>query len=1031
MTTLSLIKSRWFRIASVSVILCLVVLLGTPLLARYLAQQWLLENGGEQVHFEDVDLNLFTGKLVLQGLEVKVDNETTLVFDTVGLDLEWWPLLSKQVDLQSLQLTGLRLIIDNLDPEAMRVGGIRLPTTAPDGEPPAKASSAWLSGIKALTLQDFHILIRDPQFELDVTLDYLRLTRMAQWAPEQAAVLELAGRINDAPVQISGQLAPFAEQPRYDLDLSVEKLQLGAFRKLASPPIDQLSGLLSYAGKLTFEQSEAALKLSQTGKIALESLRLTLSEPGLETSIGQFSHTGKLGFEQSGALLRFNEEGDIALESLRLAMSEAGVETSFDRFSHSGPLTFEQSETALKLSQAGKTAVESLRLALREQGLETSIGQFSHDGKLGFEQSDSLLTLNEEGGIAVASLHLAMSEAGLETSIEQFSHNGKLGFEQSGDALMLNEGGEIALESLSLAMSEPGLETSIGQFSHNGELAFGQSGESVSLEQDGAVSLGSLGVSLRQPALDIQNNKLELTARLKYSDSPSGAEMRLASDISMENLDVKASERKVSLVSAETLRIDELLFQAADQLSIKTISSEQIRVGKVSDVDAEKPQSLAYSDKLQIAGLSRAGNLVAIDSVAYEGFHNRIVRDKDGNLEVMRFIDIIENLNTPAATTEKTDAGTLEKGAEEEQAEPVDLVIGSIRASQGSSVTFIDDKVKPSFVATVIFKEISLEQLDTRKPEQKSPLRLDGAIGKYTRLSLSGDVKPFLKPVSVDLVGKIEALDLPALSSYTWESLGLQLDSGTLDADLKLVSKDELLDGKVDLVLHQLELGKVDSQSGLQSNIPVPLDTALSTLRDKNNTIKLTIPVEGNMNDPKFDASDAINQVLATAMKTGALSYLQHALQPFGTLIAAAQYAGEAITKVRLNPLEFEAGQATLTTTGEEYLAKVAKVMQERPEIAIKLCGVAVQQDNIFFQQQQQQDQPDQTAVADTDAGQPSAEAPAMDEQKLTDLAMLRADVVKDYLAEKHQVPASRLVGCRAHIELDPPDAKPRTDLLI
>jgi len=987
MTPLSLVKLRWFRIVSVTVILCLVVLLGTPLLARYLAQQWLLDNGGEQVLFEDVDLNLFTGHLVLQGLEVKVDYETTLVFDTVGLDLEWWPLLSKQVDVQSLQLTGLRLIIDNLDPEAMRVGGIRLPTTAPDDEPPAKASSAWLSGIKALTLQDFHILIRDPQFELDVTLDYLRLTRMAQWAPEQAAVLELAGRINDAPVQISGQLAPFAEQPRYDLDLSVEKLQLGAFRKLASPPIDQLSGLLSYAGKLTFEQSEAALKLSQTGKIALESLRLTLSEPGLETSIGQFSHTGKLGFEQSGALLRFNEEGDIALESLRLAMSEAGVETSFDRFSHSGPLTFEQSETALKLSQAGKTAVESLRLALREQGLETSIGQFSHDGKLGFEQSDSLLTLNEEGGIAVASLHLAMSEAGLETSIEQFSHNGKLGFEQSG--------------------------------------------ESVSLEQDGAVSLGSLGVSLRQPALDIQNNKLELTARLKYSDSPSGAEMRLASDISMENLDVKASERKVSLVSAETLRIDELLFQAADQLSIKTISSEQIRVGKVSDVDAEKPQSLAYSDKLQIAGLSRAGNLVAIDSVAYEGFHNRIVRDKDGNLEVMRFIDIIENLNTPAATTEKTDAGTLEKGAEEEQAEPVDLVIGSIRASQGSSVTFIDDKVKPSFAATVIFKEISLEQLDTRKPEQKSPLRLDGAIGKYTRLSLSGDVKPFLKPVSVDLVGKIEALDLPALSSYTWESLGLQLDSGTLDADLKLVSKDELLDGKVDLVLHQLELGKVDSQSGLQSNIPVPLDTALSTLRDKNNTIKLTIPVEGNMNDPKFDASDAINQVLATAMKTGALSYLQHALQPFGTLIAAAQYAGEAITKVRLNPLEFEAGQATLTATGEEYLAKVAKVMQERPEIAIKLCGVAVQQDNIFFQQQQQQDQPDQTAVADTDAGQPSAEAPAMDEQKLTDLAMLRADVVKDYLAEKHQVPASRLVGCRAHIELDPPDAKPRTDLLI
>ena len=127
MISLSLLKSRWFRIVSISVILCLVVLLGTPLLARYLAQQWLLENGGEQVLFEDVDLNLFTGNLVLQGLEVKVDNETTLFFDSVDLELEWWPLQRRQVDVQSMQLTGLHLIIDNRDPEATRIGGIPYP----------------------------------------------------------------------------------------------------------------------------------------------------------------------------------------------------------------------------------------------------------------------------------------------------------------------------------------------------------------------------------------------------------------------------------------------------------------------------------------------------------------------------------------------------------------------------------------------------------------------------------------------------------------------------------------------------------------------------------------------------------------------------------------------------------------------------------------------------------------------------------------------------------------------------------------
>ena len=199
--------------------------------------------------------------------------------------------------------------------------------------------------------------------------------------------------------------------------------------------------------------------------------------------------------------------------------------------------------------------------------------------------------------------------------------------------LTLSDEGNIAVASLRLDMSETELKTSIGHFSHNGKLAFEQSNNNISLEQDGAIRLGLLDVSVRQPALDFQSSNLELTSRLKFSDSPSGAEMRLASDIALENLDVRARERKVSLVSAETLRIEELLFQAIDQLSIKTISSEQIRVGKVPDEETEELQSLARSDKLQIAGLSRAGNLIAIDSVAYEGFHNRIVRDRRWQFE--------------------------------------------------------------------------------------------------------------------------------------------------------------------------------------------------------------------------------------------------------------------------------------------------------------------------------------------------------------------------------------------------------------
>jgi hypothetical protein len=217
----------------------------------------------------------------------------------------------------------------------------------------------------------------------------------------------------------------------------------------------------------------------------------------------------------------------------------------------------------------------------------------------------------------------------------------------------------------------------------------------------------------------------------------------------------------------------------------------------------------------------------------------------------------------------------------------------------------------------------------------------------------------------------------------------------------------------------------------------VPLDTALDTLRDKNNTIKLEIPVAGNVNDPKFSVNDAVSQALAKGVQKGALSYLTLALQPYGTLITAAKYAGEAATRVQLNPVEFEPGQSVLDDSDREYLDKVAKVLKDRPKIAIKLCGVAASQDQLFFQQQQQKQQQQQQqqqqaakTPAQAQAGSP-LEAPVVDETQLSEIAEQRAAAVKDFLIEKHKVPASRLVGCLPQLEIDDAKAKPRTDLLI
>ena len=83
------------------------------------------------------------------------------------------------------------------------------------------------------------------------------------------------------------------------------------------------------------------------------------------------------------------------------------------------------------------------------------------------------------------------------------------------------------------------------------------------------------------------------------------------------------------------------------------------------------------------------------------------------------------------------------------------------------------------------------------------------------------------------------------------------------------------------------------------------LDSALKLMRDKQNNVRLNIPLSGDINDPQFSVADAVNKVLAKTLQTSALSYLKFMLGPYGLGISAAEFAYNQATKIRLNPIGF------------------------------------------------------------------------------------------------------------------------------
>jgi outer membrane protein OmpA-like peptidoglycan-associated protein len=440
---------------------------------------------------------------------------------------------------------------------------------------------------------------------------------------------------------------------------------------------------------------------------------------------------------------------------------------------------------------------------------------------------------------------------------------------------------------------------------------------------------------------------------------------------------------------------------------------------------------------LQIDKIIYAGNALSIDTIDQQSIVSRVVRSKDGKLSMVRIIDLIARLSDPVDSgTEKPASKTpvADTADTAEQANPLQVTIKQIKATGDSKIHFIDESVDPEFDIVLDFQKFEVMNIDTAKPEQPTTLSLEAKSGKYTTLTADGMIKPFLETLDIDMKAELKAMDLPSLTPYTHDSLGLDIKSGTLETDMRVKTEKQSMDGNVVLRLYQFEVESVDVENSLQSQIPLPLNAALDALRDRNNMIKLEIPIKGDPNSPDFNFNDAIQQALAKGVSMGALAYLSYALQPYGALISIAKYAGEEISRVRLKPAEFAPGESTLDKTDRDYLGKVAKILHDRPKVAVKLCGVAVDKDlDVFRKQQTGKKKPakEQKGTSSKTAPTASSEPTAEEKKYLEELATKRATVVKEYLVEKHNSDASHLVGCQPKLELGSAEEQPRTDLLI
>ncbi len=500
--------------------------------------------------------------------------------------------------------------------------------------------------------------------------------------------------------------------------------------------------------------------------------------------------------------------------------------------------------------------------------------------------------------------------------------------------------------------------------------------------QQPAINSGTLTQAIDY-CLDIASTEWngDISVTTPTADKPLG--LNLAGDLVIADFITTNN-----LLQRDLLDFDKLSINKIDITSLDNIAFDKLKLADVNGLEltsAEDKYTLSVSG-LDISTFNYANNTLAIGKVTVNDPALEITQNKDGTFDFDEWK--IETTDAAKDNNKVTETATTE---------PLKIKLGEFSLDTTRVMEFTDLSVEPNM--HIGFKEmhVNVKDLDTEKPDQESPIALSAKTTRHGTIDISGTAKPFEPDPSFDASGKISGLDLRAASPKAEQAIGHIIKSGQLDANLKLFADKGQLDSNIGLVLHHFNLkakSKEDA-AALDGMFGMPINQSLVLLKDKKGTIKLDIPITGDINNPDFDPTDAIIKATAKATTVTLITFYT----PYGLAYAGGNVLFNLATAMNFEPLLFDAGSSQLTDASKQQLDKLAELLTERPAVHLTLCGFTNlnDRDKLF------------TEIIDREKIKPPTA------ERLTELKKLgadRQDNVKNYLISAGKIEHNRLILC-------------------
>jgi hypothetical protein len=550
------------------------------------------------------------------------------------------------------------------------------------------------------------------------------------------------------------------------------------------------------------------------------------------------------------------------------------------------------------------------------------------------------------------------------------------------------------------------------------------------LEVSGKVELDNLLVhNIQNPTLAAALEKLAGTVNTKLD-----FKLRLEPGISLD-LEMGGEFGLQGAVLAEQgaqLEADNVEWQGTTTVHIDLSNSAaspefevngKLELAGLRAVDAGDDFELLSLGGINLQGLNVTQEHAAIDELTLSDLEVHVQRLAHGSLRLPGDL---------AATSTAPDEATPLSAADGNQttAAPYSAQVGRLILAGNNRILVRDEAVQPVFTAELTIEELLLEEIDTAGTGPLS-ISLVAASSDNDRLQVAGSLAPFAQPLGADLKVSLEGFDLSRLSPYL---PGYNVERGRL----ALESTHKVVDGQLDLqnnvVIDKLKIAaKTEDEDALvAAGAAMPLDVMLGLLRDGDDRIALQIPITGSLDSFEVGLDHVIRTATQAALQKAAISYVQTALQPLGTILFAVNLAGKA-ARPRFEPVEFSAGASVPVAEQAEYTNKLAGLLEERPALRLTFCGVATKADQIALTPQ-----PEPTpgelaqAAGPTPSPGPSPAVvpiPVVSEEVLLALAKTRANVVKERLVARGIDP-EQLYDCRASFESSG-DGAPRVEVML